>query len=289
MRRYTLRAIFILLSAALIGFLFLNLPTRVVALKNWKKFSRKSEAVSEAKSKLIEQELKSLDKHPWAGDYYYGDGLGMNVHLELAPQSGFVFTWHGCLGLYDLNYGDVVEKAGRIRLVFTFPNERKGFQGMASELMPVLWGERHYLIPSDGLVDFINQINAGFEPRNMLHGRFLLKRGDEVKKASGDPNIPSEYSEYLLRQPIETTISSVKGSRVEDSTRITTVVLNVGTAQGVKQGMEFWVFVPSRTYGVARITAAGSGSSEATMEEYESGEPHLPSPGWKLSTHVRQD
>ena len=288
-RKHGKRAALVLLFAALVWLLYPNLPTRatrVLAFRDWGKFSKKSEAASEAHRKLIEQELKSLHEHPWAGSYYDGDGLGMNVRLDLAPRSGFVFTWHGCLGLYDLNYGKVEETGGRVKLVFRFPNDQKGL-GIASELIPVLWGERHYLIPPDRVVDFTNAINAGFEPRNGLHGRFLLKDGDELKAARGKPKIPQEYSAYLLEHPIEAEISSVKESRVEDSERITNIVLNVGTAQGVKQGMEFWVYAPDRLYANARITDVGNAQSLATLEMFEADcKSHAPSPGWKLSTHV---
>lgn len=289
-RQNIIRVAFVLLSVALVVFLYLNLPTRatrVLAFRDWGKFSKKAEAASEAQRKLIERELSSLHEHPWAGHYYYGDGLGVNVRLDLAPRSGFVFTWHGCLGLYDLNYGKVEETGGRVKLVFRFPNDKKGFQGIAPELIPVLWGERHYLVPPDRVVDFANAINAGFEPRSGLHGRFLLSGGDELKPVRGKPNIPSEYSAYLLEHPIEAEISSVKESRVEDSERITNAVLNVGTAQGVKSGMEFWVYAPERLYGNARITDVGSTQSLATLKMFEADcKSHVPSPGWKLSTHA---
>ncbi len=274
------------LVVAVVGILVLNLSGQFV----WGKFSTWAKAGSERKEELINQELETLKDHPWAGKYYYGDGLGVNVSLSLAPKSGFVFTWNGCLGLYDLNYGDVGEADRRIRFVFKYPNVRKGFQGIAPELLPVAWGDRHYLIPADKVVDFANAINAGFEPRNNVHGRFLLRVGDELKPARGEPNIPLEFSEYLLKRPIEAQISSVKESRMEDSKRITTAVLNVGTAQGVRQGMELWVYVPSAIYGMARVTSVGSSHSEATIDQYEAdGKSHLPSLGWKLSTHAGHD
>src|SRR5438477_12939061 len=71
------------------------------------RFSEASVAASDMRTKKIQQELGHLKDHNWAGEYYFGDGLGVNVSLALAPESGFVFSWHGCLGLYDLNYGDV--------------------------------------------------------------------------------------------------------------------------------------------------------------------------------------
>jgi hypothetical protein len=289
-RKLAIRAASILLLTAFVWLLYLNLPTRVtrvLAFQDWGKFSKKSEAALEVQRKLIDQELKSLHEHPWAGHYYYGDGLGVNVRLDLAPRSGFVFTWHGCLGLYDLNYGKVEETGGQVKLVFKFPNDQKGFQGIASELIPVLWGARHYLIPADGIVDFANAINAGFEPRSGLQGRFLLRDGDELKPVSGKPNVPSEYSAYLLDHPIEAEISSVKESRVEDLWRIVNIQLNVGTAQGVKTGMEFWVSTPDCLYGNARITDVGSAQSHATLKIFEADyKSNVPSPGWRLSTHA---
>src|SRR5436309_668048 len=57
------------------------------------------------KSDAIKEELKRAKLSKWAGDYYASRGLGFNYHLLLAPASGFVYTWHGCLGLYELIYG----------------------------------------------------------------------------------------------------------------------------------------------------------------------------------------
>jgi hypothetical protein len=111
----------------------------------------------------------------WAGHYYYGDGLGVNVELSLAPKSGFAFTWNGCLGLYDMNYGDVVESSGKIRLVPKLPNEHKPFEGISQEFLPIVWGDRHYLIAAEEVVKFANAVNAGFEPREGAWGTFLLR------------------------------------------------------------------------------------------------------------------
>src|SRR5579872_1531294 len=79
------------------------------------KTSKESIQVSEERKTRILAEIETLKSHEWAGSYYYGDGLGVNVSLVLAPQNGFVFDWTGCLGLYDLNYGNIVEKDGRIK------------------------------------------------------------------------------------------------------------------------------------------------------------------------------
>lgn len=159
------------LGTLLIAVLVLSLPLSLFAVrKQW--VDKRSEEANQAAEKIrqaIRKEIKTLGNHAWAGEYYFGDGLGVNVSLILAPASGYVFEWHGCLGLYDRNYGTVTWHNGRIRLSFTFPNEQKGFVGIAEEFIPVSWGDRQYLIPSDDIVGFCNSVNDGSEPRKGPH------------------------------------------------------------------------------------------------------------------------
>jgi hypothetical protein len=51
-----------------------------------KKLSKSSVAASAAQTKKIRQELRSLSGHDWAGEYYFGDGLGVNVSLTLVSR-----------------------------------------------------------------------------------------------------------------------------------------------------------------------------------------------------------
>jgi hypothetical protein len=94
------------------------------------KFSKASIAASEEQTKKIQLEPRHFKNHDWAGEYFFGDGLGVNVSLDLAPDSGFVYRWHGWLGLYDLNYGAVKFSDGIVKLRFGFPNERAGSLGV---------------------------------------------------------------------------------------------------------------------------------------------------------------
>lgn len=252
------------------------------------KHSKSSVAASEAQTKKILREIRDLGNHDWAGQYYYGDGLGVNVELSLAPQNGFVFTWHGCLGLYDLNYGDVSFTQGTVKLLFKYSNEPgKGFQGIAPELVPVHWGHRHYLIPADGMIRFTNAINSGMEPSppGGRSWRFLLRRGDEQKTVDGLPDIPSEYLSYILKEPVRARVSSITETRMEKERRITRVTLNVGSADGLKKGMELFVKQPSRVYLDAVVTEVGEHWSSAVIEQDEKSDP-APSPGWSLSTRL---
>jgi len=286
-RKSVARIGFGLLLAGLSSFLLP--PPQFAGEKVPKKFSKHADANLAARKKQIQQELESLKDDSWAGHYYYGNGLGVNVELNLAPRSGFAFTWNGCLGLYDMNYGDVVESGGTIRLVPQLPNQRKPFEGIAPEFLPVIWGDRHYLIATNEVVKFANAINAGFEPRKGSWGMFLLKRENESKLATGSPVLPLEYSEYLLKYPVEAEISSIKNSIAKQSERLTTVVLNAGAAQGVKKGMEFYLCAPSGRYAFATVTAVNDSSSEAEISECCDEKDSPPAVGWKLSTRAGHD
>jgi len=226
-----------------------------------------------------------------AGEYYFGDGLGVNVNLTLAPENGFVFTWQGCLGLYDLNYGDVAFTNGTVKLLFKFPNVRQGFEGIAPELLPVRWGQRHYLIAVDNIVDFANEINAGTEPSSLFGGKsgeFPLRRGDEKLAVEGQPDLPREFLSYLLAEPIETKIISVGRSPVEQPSteqyrRTTYVAIGVGSVDRLKKGMRLHVIGPADVIESALITDVDEHSATAVIEQFDASDPP-PSVGWELST-----
>jgi hypothetical protein len=202
----------------------------------------------------IQDEIKTIGNHEWAGQYYHGDGLGVNVSLILAPKAGYLFEWHGCLGLYDRNYGAVAWDKGKLRLTFTFENKREGFQGIAEEFVPVSWGDRKYLIPSNEIVGFCNEVNGGSESRRDVHGRYLLRWGDEKKEVKGFPVVPEKFKPYLLARPIEAEIIGVGRTTTRPSVggwtfKETPVTLNCGKKKNLLAGMELQVVEPPSDYG----------------------------------------
>lgn len=247
---------------------------------------------SQVREEEVLQEIRSLKNHDWAGEYYYGDGLGVNVRLVLAPVKGFVFTWHGCLGLYDLNYGNVSFTDGKVKLLFEYPNVREGFQGIVPEFLPIRWGKRHYLIPSDEVVHFTNAINAGTEPgvHRAFSQEFLLREGDENLPVSGLPSIPAEFLRYILAKPLEARIRSVDEIHVSGKVRITTVTIDAGSKNGLKQGMELYVQKPSKAFESATITSVAEHSASAIIEQFEpDASTPVPALEWELSTKLCVD
>jgi hypothetical protein len=236
--------------------------------------------------KSIRAELLEPNLPEWTGEYYHGDHLGANVSLSVAPRSGFAYVSSGDLGIYDLNYGGVEFADGKLKLNLKYPNDRKNIRGVDESFLPVHWGARHYLIPTDGVIKFANEINWGAEP-NVGNGGdsyyFLLKRGDETKSVKGHPDLPTEFAGFVLDKPIHANISSMVESHLENECRTTLVTLNVGIANGLKAGMELQVIYPFQTTATATITAMTEHSATAVIKECGRKNP-LPKANWKLST-----
>src|SRR5690349_21093382 len=79
------------------------------------KYGKSAESAARQRRGRIRTLIRFLPGHCWAGHYYTGDGLGVNVSLDLAPGAGYVFELHGCLGLYDRNFGAVSQTGETLR------------------------------------------------------------------------------------------------------------------------------------------------------------------------------
>jgi hypothetical protein len=245
---------------------------------------------ADARLAAIRDEASKPGAEPgWAGRYYRGDGLGMNVTVELAPKAGFVFTWTGCMGLYDRNDGAVAEKDGRLDLAFTFPNVQQGFRGLAPALVPVKWGERRYLIASDQLRGFANDVNGGSEPRPAAHGQWLLRNGDEARPAPGKPELPKEIATLLLDKPVEGTIVAVHETRTETrdglTHRITEATVGRGQEHGLWIGMALY-FTGAADSAQCTVVELTDHTARIRIRDWRGERAAAPEPGWKWSTRA---
>jgi hypothetical protein len=247
------------------------------------KFSKESWRALEKRTLVIKEEIDELKSHPWAGQYFYGNGLS-SFHLTVAPESGFAFYSQGCMGIYGLNFGSVRKTGSTLELLLKEPNRPGDPFSISAELILISWGDRHYLVPPSEIVEFVNAINAGFEPRKSALGRFFLKKGDEHRPATGSPNIPTEYADYLLEKPIEGKVSSVQEIRHEGEKMRSSVLLNIGKAQGVRVDMRFYLQDSSRFYAPAVITAVNDSNSVAELVQFKDSQP--PSPGSLYSLYA---
>ena len=132
-----------------------------------------------------------------AGDYYYGDGLGVNRMISIHPEGWYSYIWRGCLGVYETAHGRIsLEDEGK---AFFGPAEEGGEGGLALRVQVVRWGERIYLVPEHQLLDFADEINRGEEPRRDRHGGFYLRENDWERPATGAPDLGQGSSTTLVQ------------------------------------------------------------------------------------------
>lgn len=145
------------------------------------------------------------------GEYYLGDGLGVNWSLTLMPEGRFSFTWAGCLGEYGHAEGSWTETAGT---VFLTPSKMNDVADrLPLEYDVIRWGVRLYLVPPVDLAKFCAYVNQGWEPRDTEHGLFFINTATLHKKAVGRPLLPRQFDEFLMNTPIRGRITTVSGQR----------------------------------------------------------------------------
>jgi hypothetical protein len=164
-----------------------------------------------------------------AGEYYSGDGLGVNWSLELCQDGTFEFSWDGCLGNYDHRSGrwDIADGLITFRVLERKPDGME--HSLPSSLRPVRWGERLYLVPADELIEFCNEVNDGAEPRNDPHGLALLREKDWTLPVFDSPELPEQLQAYLLSAPVRGNLAKGESERAG--------VVDRGSSQGLRPGM----------------------------------------------------
>ncbi len=261
------------------------------------------------RSARIEAELDTLDNHgdshEWAGLYYQGDGTGRNVTLLIAPESGAAYSWMGCLGMYDLNHGEIVSVTPEgIELALAVDprlNKRWYPAGLArrylsSRWIPVRWGPERFLIPECQIIPFCNDVNgggaaAGF-PRQKLDPDASWR--ERARRPEGLPELPSTYAPFLLVEPLTTSIREASEPRlIGEFTSgplkyAVSARIELGLEHGLLPGMLLHAIEPERQ-GTGEVLSAEPDA--ATLEFRFALFDHardVPRAGWRLSTRWRQ-
>ena len=163
-----------------------------------------------------------------AGEYYFGDGLGLNCSLTLTKQGDFVIKSSGCVS--HLEYGGRANlKGGVLSLTPNESNVPEQGRDVETEFFPVSWGTRMYLIPTKRNIEFCNDVNAGFEPRHMPYGCYFLRDDDWKSTVAGLPTVHEPWNKYLLSKPVSGKITELI-ERQE-------AWVDLGTDHGILQGM----------------------------------------------------
>ncbi|USO00034.1 MAG: hypothetical protein H6810_05065 [Phycisphaeraceae bacterium] len=204
----------------------------------------------------IKEEIDALDKRlsrdrdyalafpwaeEWAGAYYDGDGLGVNRTILIAPENGLLYTWYGCLGLYDANSGPIVRFDDDSLFVSPAIDPTTAELCFLSErIYLVRWGLCHYLVPEERMLDFCNDYN---QQRNTpwFFG-YPLREKDKGLDRRGVPEVPTEYARFLLREPISAEIVELSEPQecenaCGNSLAIVEVALDAGRDKDIYLGM----------------------------------------------------
>ncbi len=242
------------------------------------------EAVSE-RSTRIELELQGIQQgaapespwaKEWAGTYYTGDHLGMNVSIEIAPKSGVSYRWTGCLGLYDANHGDVVRSfPDGVEVKLAIDERASQNQFMSSRLYFVRWGDQKYLVPKSQMRQLVNNYNEGGFARESM---FAVPRMQDAAVRNigfheegcprGRPVLPAEYSVLLIDKPVVFKITSVASKPVKDlagsDDLLCTMELEGGHDRGAFVGMKI-SYDGAEGFGDIEFTDVRADSATATV------------------------
>ncbi len=129
------------------------------------------------------QPVELMTWQDFQGVYYLGDGLGINWLLTIKPEHKFILQMGDDLGSQWEYTGTVVITNGQV-LLSTPENGR----WMPQTVVPVQWGQRHYLILNKDIADFCEWRIKGYEPRKGIWGiTAYLRMKDWDLPAEGQP------------------------------------------------------------------------------------------------------
>ena len=112
-----------------------------------------------------------------SGEYYMG--LFWSWHLSIRADSTFALEIFDDTGGHEQFAGSVVVENNQFRLVTSDEDFDE-----PTELIPVKWGQRRYIIEAKMVNSFCDEVFQGWEPRDIaIGGPFYLKENHWEKSA----------------------------------------------------------------------------------------------------------
>ena len=252
----------------------------VLALTDWIR-GRPEPADIKTKREKIETEIARLKDHPWAGQFGYSHDHSGRI-LTLAPENGFVLNDWGHWERNDI-YGTVEWDGIHIKLASENPGDP--IREVHTKYRLVRWGERLYLIPDSEIIEFCYDVHTSNEPRYAFGwGRYLLRLGDWIKEVKGKPEIPDEFLQHLLDEPVDALFLSVTiGEKQPYHTA--NVVLNKGKNDGLLPGMKLCAEERNDRGGYNSMTLTKVDEMQSEGLLHHDGV--LPKAGQEYSTYAR--
>lgn len=163
-----------------------------------------------------------------AAQYARGDGLQV-YRLQISSDQRFTYVLWTDVGTMESARGRV--EAGQDGISFIPDPGSKLCDGSSirKKWQAIPWGERLYLLEETEMLDFVNQVNRGSEPRSTPLGAFYLRDGDQKRPASGKPAVPARWRDYVLDRPASGRVVALLGDRLAE--------VDIGYRQGIRPGM----------------------------------------------------
>ena len=241
-----------------------------------------SEEELDALVSTIREDLTGLSGEPaWAGVYAFGDGLGMNVGVRVSP-AGMTYTWHGCLGLYDYNYGAVHEvDAAHVRVDWE-RDPGESLWELGTDWHHCTWGNYEFLVPEPQMLAFCNAANAGSWglwdfPHRTRDGSPSPRGVFSILQPPppGSPSVPSSYRSWLLPVPLSGTVLETLGTHeLEDGASSSVCTVDLGSTDGLRVGMELYRLDPLSSSPVTTpgvVTEVGPETSRVRFQSASIG------------------
>lgn len=261
--------------------------------------AEREKAALRTRRRAIAAELATLGEHPWAGWYYEGDGLGHNVRLGIAPVAGATYTLSGCLGLYDLNHGEIRSVDARgIELDLVIDPRQNDWTWraslprttMSSRWVPVSWGTERLLIPECQLIAFCNDVNSGGNGGNFPRREDDGPQQEPRQRPEGMPVLPPPYAQFLLERELEAALEGTReplsvGTYAGGSPEkfLVTAEIPLGSEQGLLPGMLF--HAPAEKRGQAEVVHVEHGRAVLEFRFAKHDEAcDIPRDGWRVTT-----
>ncbi len=241
----------------LIVFLF---PASLFAQNN----NRNDIPISDEQYKILEKrrgligEEISAGKNEWIGVYQQGDHHP--TYFMWSLNQGFLI-WGSNHTFYPsrINFGKAEFSNNRLLLSPEIATDHLNYQQVATQFVPVKWGEQHYLIPADELANFAYAVHSGASSQLV---EYLFKSEDYEKTRTGLPDLPKEYQKIMVMKAVKPKITAIK----KDSGDFwkTELTLNLGRAANLRKGMILYYSKPAGGFSIM-ITDLDEKSAKAKL------------------------
>ncbi len=238
------------------------------------------------KIEAIEAEVARLGSaHDWAGVYRKGGLTHRTLHI--APESGFAEVRGGCTGFYGEGLGDVLVGDGHLELggflgLFSPP-------GLAGAIIPIRWGDAHFLVPESKLAAFADDI---YEHQSFGgFSAYYTRLGDSPPPYLSPPEVATRHAEafedlYVIEAHIVELLPVESEPEPSDGLLSARALLDVGLRDGVREEVGFGRPGEGAWRGIVYISSVDEHTSVADLW-FEQDEPP-PEVGWTLTRLERR-